>query len=606
MLLLLLAAATTTVSLHLQVFAVAAAPPNPSVNHHLKTKAKNHLLDYIGSKFESTAIATHNTIIQNAKEEYDHELLPSSSAFPTNVPTSWNTYNPTSSVNGGASLLTIEGPTNEPTADNDIQSGQGNAKEEEDISSPMLLPSSFPTLQVETSSPTPLLLPIRHEDTDSPTYLTILPAEEASHIASFVPSQVPSQHITQSPSASVDDTLTKAVTSVPSSFVADDQDTTTSPTPPEHDPNTSHNAISSVDTPQIICDISLSSSMVENFEQTHVLLVVMTKSIHDIFESHLSKESYDLKGISLHLSTEKSQADSSSPTLRLHASFTGKASFSHFAPTQSELIELLLLHFDVSEFNDRLKFPLRLRTLVEPVVVNSVFFTVEDGTLVNAGYKTAAIASSHDGKEAVLTVPQIQIITLSFIVAALPFVFVASVLLMLRYIDGGEEVYLEADDECADDSVKPEVEEVSPDTAEIGDSGTAAIEPGLKVEIDVPLTPSARVPLSDISESHSEWSSISGSIYNDDDYTRDIESPANIKTGPLGITAAGRHYRRKGTPYAYDGAADNISLVSALWEHHDHLEVYEDYIIDDGTIPTTCRMQSMSTARWGEDAESFT
>ena len=33
-------------------------------------------------------------------------------------------------------------------------------------------------------------------------------------------------------------------------------------------------------------------------------------------------------------------------------------------------------------------------------------------------------------------------------------------------------------------------------------------------------------------------------------------------------------------PYAYDGAADNISLVSALWEHHDHLEVYEDYIID--------------------------
>ena len=53
-----------------------------------------------------------------------------------------------------------------------------------------------------------------------------------------------------------------------------------------------------------------------------------------------------------------------------------------------------------------------------------------------------------------------------------------------------------------------------------------------------------------------------------------------MKTGPLGITAAGRHYRRKGAPYAYDGAADNISLVSALWEHHYHLEVYEDYIID--------------------------
>ncbi len=175
--------------------------------------------------------------------------------------------------------------------------------------------------------------------------------------------------------------MTKVIiTSTPPSIATNDQDTTTSSAPTDNDQNTTHDAMSySVETPQILCDISISSSTAESFEQTHVLLVVMTKRIYyDIFGSHLSKELYDLNGISLHVSTEKihqADSDASSTTLRLHASSSGKVSFSDLAPTQSELIELLLRHFDVLEFNDQLKFPLRLRTLHEPFVikVNSVF-----------------------------------------------------------------------------------------------------------------------------------------------------------------------------------------------------------------------------------------
>ena len=79
------------------------------------------------------------------------------------------------------------------------------------------------------------------------------------------------------------------------------------------------------------------------------------------------------------------------------------------------------------------------------------------------------------------------------------------------------------------------------------------------------------MPLSDISESQSEWSSISDSFH----YTMELESPAKVG---LGIAAAGRyHYHQKGTPYV-DQAAP-FGLVPELWEHNDHLEVYE-YIID--------------------------
>ncbi len=619
MLLLFLAAASTT--LHPRFFADAVATsPNPSSYHHFK--ANNHLLDYIGNKFESTAIATHNTIIQKAKEEHDHDFpSPAESSSPTSVPaTSWNTSNPTLSVDGGASFST-EDPTNDPTV------VQGNVKEIEEIQSPTLLPSSFPTLQVKMpTSSTPTLMRINHKDTASPTNQLVTASSTPSaekedststspSITSFVPSpsQVPSQ-ITQSPVYDV-----VVVTATPSSFATNDQDTTTLPSPTSsdnNDQNTAHDVMSSVsvETPQIICDISLSSSAAESFEQTHVLLVVLTKSIYDILESHLSKELYDLNGISLNVSTQKiiqADSDASSTTLRLHASLTGKISFSHLAPSQSEVIDLLLRHFDVLEFTDQLKFPFRLRTLEEepldedPVVlnVNSVFFTLQDGNLVNVGYKNAApIASSptDNAKEASLTEHQIQMITVSLVIAALPFVIVASVLLVLRYVDDeGEVAYLEADDEdSTDSSINPEVaqqEVFSPSaTAEMGDpivsSAANAIEPSLQVQIDnVPSTPaSARVPLGDISESQSEWSSISGSFY-DADSSREIESPANskIKTGMgLGIAVAGREYcQNKSTPYTYgsqaaDANVDNSGIMSSLWDHDDDLEVYEDYILD--------------------------
>ena len=723
--------------------AAAAAADPPTSAHHIKKKtttSSKNLLDVIGNKFESAVIATHYAILQKAKEEekYDHDeellLLASSSAtassssdvdgaaaaggglvvteVPTNEPTpssSWNTYEPT------------VWNTYEPTAwDDDGYTSQGNddmKEAEESISSPTPLPSSFPTLLIKKSL-TPTSLSIMHTDTDmdSPTLInttasTTMPTEtedstSPSHaITSLLPSHAPSQHITQSPT--VDETLTKTATSIPSIVPDNDQDcpeifdeaafyleddvisvqgpqfcrrsnecriiykcsvptfcnvvvpgkehseegwlkigyceddvtsslsdenitsmeeeqvvitdqlsssfpkpshavndvTTGSegtedalgeeeavptsrptswqfgfnPLPAGNDQNTDHNSAISVDTPKIICDISLSSSLTVNFEQKHVLLVVMTKTIHDIFESHLSKELYDLTGISLSVSTEKNQDDSNSSTIRMHAFFSGTASFSLFAPTQSELIELLLLHFDVEAFNDRLKLPLRLRILEEePVVkVNSVFFTLEDGPLVNAGYKSTeefalpAIASSQDGKEAGITVHQIQIMTVFFVVAALPFVLVAVVLIMLRYVDEEEKAYLEADDESTDEPAMPEVdeEEVSPATVDLDKSVTAAHS--VKLEIDVRMTPSARMLLSDISESQSEWSSISDSFH---DY-RNIESPAKVG---LGITAAGHNYHP--SPYVSQAAA--IGLVPELWEHDDHLEVYEDYIID--------------------------
>jgi hypothetical protein len=626
LILFLLAAATTAVPQHHTIFTAAAATasPNPSSYHkslNTSSAKKIHFLDYIGNKFESTAIATHNTIIQKAKEEFNHGLAPAE-VPPTTVPTttaSWNTYNPTASVEEEASLWTTEGPTSETSAawdnDDDVQSSQGqedNVDEaEEIISSPTQLPSSFPTLQVEISSPTPTLLPVKHEDTNSSTPMVIsasstLPTEEVystSPIPSSVPSLMPSQRTTQSPT--VDDSMAKALTSsVPSSLKADvGQDALPAPENDQDNTSQDEDVTSSVKTPRILCSILLSSSMVKSFEDTHVLLVVMTKTIHDIFESHLSKELYNLQGISLHMSTQKSQTDSTSSTLRLHASFSGKASFSSdLAPTQSELIELLLLHFDVDEFNDRLKFPLRLRTLDEPVVleVNSVFFSVEDGPLVNA----AAISSSlpDSSKGAILTVNQIQIITVCFVAAALPFVVVAGVLLVLRmrYIDL-EEVYLDLEAEEEDDEestnapVKPnEVEQeqvVSPVKSKMGNPETTNIEPSINVEIDVPMTPSANFLLNDVSEIQSEcWSSISGSFYDD------IESPSNLKMSSsslgLGISAAAaaaagrQHYRQQSkiTPYYahddYDSQEADAGLVSALWEQHDHLEVYEDCIMD--------------------------
>jgi hypothetical protein len=678
--LLILAAVSTTTPTpfhpHSSPYAFAAAAETASstpTDVIVKTKS-NNLLDAIGNKFESAAIATHNAIFQQAKEEESASLSSSSD----------------DDVVGGLDSLEVSGvlPTHDPTTfwNNYEPTEGGNAMEaEEFIASPTQLPSSFPTLLLVKKS----LTPTKHTDMHSPTLIitasTTFPTKKEdstspSHgTTSFAPSQAPSQHITKSPTV-LDETLTETVTScpdlfdeaafyieddiistkgslfcrsrdcriiykcsvpafcnvvvpgkehseegwlklgycghvtfssdghtsmedeeqdvaddeLPSSFptplhVIDDAITTTQhhqgtedflgeeeavptsrhpvlPTPHKNDQDTAVH----VDIPKIICDINLPSSLAENMEQSHVLLDVVTKTIYGIFESHLSNELYGLTGISLTVSTEKDLDNSSSSTIRLHAFFSGTASFSLVTPTQSDLIELLLLHFDVEYFNNRLNFPLRLHTMdKQPVVkVNAVFFKLEDGSLVNAGYKNAKELALTAGKEAGLSVHQTQVITVFFVVAALPYVFVAIVLIMLRYMDEEEAAYLEADEKSA----KPGTEEQQ-ENDDSGKLDESVVKPSVELEIDIPWT----LPPSDMSESghnhdHSWWSSISDSLH---DYTRDIESPAKVG---LGITVAGHHYRQKDT--LYGGRAATIGFVSELWEDHDQLEVYEDSVID--------------------------
>ena len=152
-----------------------------------------------------------------------------------------------------------------------------------------------------------------------------------------------------------------------------------------------------VDLPNIICDITLSSSLSEKFEQKHVLLGAMTTIIYEIFGTHLPPSLYDLAGITLSVEVVKNKDDggTAKPTMRIHAYFTGVALFTlQGAPTRSDLITLLIRYFSVDEFNRRLIAPIKQtrglrapKTSIghESVKVNSVFFTLEDGSLVSAG-----------------------------------------------------------------------------------------------------------------------------------------------------------------------------------------------------------------------------
>jgi len=80
-------------------------------------------------------------------------------------------------------------------------------------------------------------------------------------------------------------------------------------------------------------------------------------------------------------------------TTRVHAYFDGDALFSMIgAPAKSDLITLLVQYFDIDEFNQRLVTSVggrrRLSSDQEDSVVvkvNSIFFTLEDGSLVSAG-----------------------------------------------------------------------------------------------------------------------------------------------------------------------------------------------------------------------------
>ena len=69
-------------------------------------------------------------------------------------------------------------------------------------------------------------------------------------------------------------------------------------------------------------------------------------------------------------------------------------------------------------------------------------------------------------------------------------------------------------------------------------------------------------------------------------FVGELVSSSSSSLFGISTAAAGRqHYRQKSkiTPYAYDyyeSQEADAGLVSALWEQHDHLEVYEDCISD--------------------------
>ncbi|EJK75947.1 hypothetical protein THAOC_02310 [Thalassiosira oceanica] len=146
--------------------------------------------------------------------------------------------------------------------------------------------------------------------------------------------------------------------------------------------------------PRIICDISISKSLLERFEQKKALLSTMEITVNQIVRTYLPSL-YKYLGVAFDVQVIEDGQNLESPLLRLHAFFSGTASFSlQGAPTEQEITKLLLVHFDVDAFNQSLRAPLRDRRLTALVLaphdgdtvvkVNSVFFKV-DGSLVLAG-----------------------------------------------------------------------------------------------------------------------------------------------------------------------------------------------------------------------------
>ena len=148
----------------------------------------------------------------------------------------------------------------------------------------------------------------------------------------------------------------------------------------------------SVKLPRIICDISLSPSLTERFEEKHILLVSMTNIIFTILDIHLNKALYKVDRISLSVkvSIEENENEAVAPTIRLKADFTGDVSFTgDVTPSEKLLVDILLEHFSIEEYTKRLTSPLkttRRAAFQDPVVkVNSVFFLFEDGMVLRAG-----------------------------------------------------------------------------------------------------------------------------------------------------------------------------------------------------------------------------
>ena len=138
--------------------------------------------------------------------------------------------------------------------------------------------------------------------------------------------------------------------------------------------------------PRIICDITISQSLLGVLEQKRALLSTMKTTVNQILRTNLPSL-YKYLGVLFDVQVVESASDLESPSLRrLHAFFNGTASFSPQGahPTEQEIIKLLLAHFDVDAFSQSLRAPLRDRRLTASalaphgssdtvVKVNSVF-----------------------------------------------------------------------------------------------------------------------------------------------------------------------------------------------------------------------------------------
>jgi hypothetical protein len=208
--------------------------------------------------------------------------------------------------------------------------------------------------------------------------------------------------------------------------------------------------------PRIICDISISPSLEQLFEQKHTLLVAMTNTLYGIFDLHLNKAFYDITGIKLSVSVTMNEKTSGS-MLRLKADFTGSVLFSPGSiPTSIQLIDILLRHFSVEDFTKRLALPSKARTTVmspsiplpsgmsgvteEPIKVNTVFFSV-DGMLIQAGASYNPVRSSTDVNGGTLANDNIQLAIGVFVLTA--FGFALAMVLFIGHVKRSDLVEVE-------------------------------------------------------------------------------------------------------------------------------------------------------------------
>lgn len=295
--------------------------------------------------------------------------------------------------------------------------------------------------------------------------------------------------------------------------------------------------------PRIICDLTFSSSLAQSFEQKHVLLVAMSSTIYSVLGKHLRKDLHDIAGISLVVSVSKTDPGTGS-TMRLKATFIGSVSFSlRGAPTERDLVNILLRYFSVEEFTSKLKLPLRVRNVLPESVlkVNSVFFSLDDGSLIQVGapnYTEQALpATSGIGRDKAGYKLQISLVFFALLAMAFGLVMMMLLVQVSRTF---------RDDDESSDSLG----DMAPS---VGQSITAVRADSLSeptVEITVSATPNFRRGghvLDDISE----VSSLSASPYTERASHYNDIAP---ETPSLGISAPNRRYSGVPVPYACDGS----------------------------------------------------